>query len=162
MIASIKLFSYKLLIIQSIVFGVLIIASCNSVAQTITTQSKNCGACNRQVSNNSRPGMRCPHCGVRWGGENTSYTQSYSHSIDNFNYSAPDIFGYSSKFGITNSRANVRVGPGKDYYVQDVLDDFTNVTILERIGNWYKVTYNQYSSWGIVERTGYVHKSLIN
>ncbi|MFJ1440746.1 SH3 domain-containing protein [Capnocytophaga canimorsus] len=32
---------------------------------------KNCGSCKKQVSSNSRVGMICPHCQVRWGDERT-------------------------------------------------------------------------------------------
>ena len=47
-----------------------IASSSNSFSQTYTTESKNCGSCQKKVSNNSRVGMYCPHCGVRWGYEN--------------------------------------------------------------------------------------------
>jgi len=40
----------------------------------ITTMSKSCGACGKGVSSSSKVGDRCPHCGVVWGYEQTSYT----------------------------------------------------------------------------------------
>ena len=41
---------------------------------SITSISKSCGACGERVSNNSKVGDTCPHCGVRWGYETTSYS----------------------------------------------------------------------------------------
>lgn len=51
-------------------------------SQTYTVESKSCGSCGGQVSNNSRIGMRCPHCGVRWGYENerTTYNSAYKYN----------------------------------------------------------------------------------
>lgn len=43
--------------------------------RTVTT-SKQCGSCHKPVSKNSRIGMYCPHCGVRWGYENTTTRRS--------------------------------------------------------------------------------------
>jgi competence protein ComGC len=36
--------------------------------------SKSCGACGKKVSKSSKVGDTCPHCGVRWGYETTTYT----------------------------------------------------------------------------------------
>jgi hypothetical protein len=36
------------------------------------TESKSCGSCGKEVPITSRIGMRCPHCNVRWGYENSS------------------------------------------------------------------------------------------
>ena len=33
--------------------------------ETVTT----CSACGKPVADSSKPGQRCPHCGVVWGGE---------------------------------------------------------------------------------------------
>ncbi len=43
-----------------------------SYSQTYTTSSKSCGSCSGAVSASSKIGDICPHCGVRWGYENTS------------------------------------------------------------------------------------------
>lgn len=40
-------------------------------SQATTTESKNCGACGKAVSTSAKVGDTCPHCGVRWGEENT-------------------------------------------------------------------------------------------
>lgn len=39
-----------------------------------TVVSKRCVACGKPVSINSRIGQRCPHCGVIWGEETSTYT----------------------------------------------------------------------------------------
>ena len=55
-------------------------------AQTTTSVSKSCGKCGKSVSASSKVGDRCPHCGVRWGYENTSSSstiiQSKSTDLD--------------------------------------------------------------------------------
>ncbi|RZK05200.1 MAG: hypothetical protein EOO46_16015 [Flavobacterium sp.] len=47
-----------------------------SFAQTTTTVSKKCGKCGKSVSINSKIGDICPHCGVRWGYENSTTTST--------------------------------------------------------------------------------------
>lgn len=126
-------------------------------SQTYTTERKSCGACGKEVSIYSTVGMTCPHCGVRWGEENT--TTDYSRIYNNDYYS-----GYTSypRSGFVLTKANVRWGPGKNYEIKDVLTDFTNVTIKERVGSWYYVSYKKYSGWYEEERNGYIYKSLVN
>ncbi len=59
------------------------------------SESKHCGKCGKSVSVKSRAGMICPHCGVKWGRENTTHTQSYN--IDSYNnYDWDNNLGYSS------------------------------------------------------------------
>jgi competence protein ComGC len=41
---------------------------------TTTTMSKSCGRCGKRVSNSSKVGGRCPHCGVVWGSERVTKT----------------------------------------------------------------------------------------
>ena len=43
-------------------------------AQTTTTVTKSCGACNGPVSEYASVGQTCPHCGVTWGDETTTST----------------------------------------------------------------------------------------
>ena len=67
----------------------------------VVTESKRCGKCGQSVSNNSTVGMRCPHCGVRWGSENTTNTQSQLPTYDindmyNSNYWSSPSSGYSN------------------------------------------------------------------
>lgn len=54
-------------------FFVLAISTC--LAQN-TTISASCGKCYKKVAASSKIGDYCPHCGVRWGYENTSTTTS--------------------------------------------------------------------------------------
>ncbi len=59
----------------SILLFLLLINSLVATGQT--TVSKTCGKCHKQVSAYAQIGQKCPHCGVRWGYENTS-TSTYS------------------------------------------------------------------------------------
>lgn len=45
-------------------------------AQAQDRVTKSCGSCDRGVSSSSMVGMRCPHCGVRWGHESTRWEDS--------------------------------------------------------------------------------------
>ena len=75
--------------------------------QTYTTQSKSCGSCGKAVSNNSQVGMRCPHCGVVWGRENTktttTYRKDYSSKYDNYSSNNSYPTSYSNKYSSSNS-----------------------------------------------------------
>jgi competence protein ComGC len=48
----------------------------NVGGSSTTLISKSCGACGQQVSNSSAVGDTCPHCGVRWGYETTTYANA--------------------------------------------------------------------------------------
>lgn len=48
----------------------------NASGPSTTLVSKQCSACGNKVSNASKVGDRCPHCGVRWGYETTTYTNT--------------------------------------------------------------------------------------
>jgi uncharacterized protein YgiM (DUF1202 family) len=129
----------------------------NANAQT----SKSCGSCKAPVSANSKVGDYCPHCGVRWGYENESRTQrtipSYTPPS---NPIYPRNFG-SSKYGmISSNNANVRSGPSKNYSVEYVLYFGNTVTLIEKVGDWYYLSYFDTNSF--TTAYGYVHKSLIN
>jgi predicted RNA-binding Zn-ribbon protein involved in translation (DUF1610 family) len=126
--------------------------------QYYTTESKSCGSCGGAVSVNSRVGMTCPHCGVRWGYENekkttryNSYTPTYE-SYDNYNSS-----------GFVKSNANLRSQPSKNGAILTVIPAYTSLTILIRYGEWYYVEYSYYDSYYQYKKlNGYIHKSLIN
>lgn len=128
----------------------------DAVAQT----SKSCGSCRAPVSAHSKVGDYCSHCGVRWGYENETRTK---RSIPT--YTPPSVpisprnFG-SSKYGmVSRNNANVRSGPSKSYSVEYVLNFGNTVTILEKIGDWYYLSYFDTNSF--TTGYGYVHKSLI-
>lgn len=131
------------------------IALCQSYS-SYTTESKRCGKCQKQVSNDSRPGMTCPHCGARWSRENTHYSQETSYS-----YAAPITPSYSGI--MTSSNANLRSYPSLSASVKTVIPAFSNLKYLDMVGNWVKVKYTYYDFWyGTVYETGWVHVSLIN
>lgn len=66
----------KYLLFLVILIGAITFNANDSFAQTTTTVSKKCGKCGKSVSTNSRIGDICPHCGVRWGYENTTTTST--------------------------------------------------------------------------------------
>jgi len=150
---------------QLILIGLLIVSSMtmsDSVyGQTYTTESKSCGSCGKQVSNNSRVGMTCPHCGVRWGYENESKSTKYNYTTPSYNYN--DYNSYKST-GITSSNANLRSQPSKSASILTVVPAYTSVSILKKVGDWYYVEYSYYDSDYYYNRklNGYIHKSLIN
>lgn len=136
-------------------------------AQTYTTESKNCGSCGKTVSNNSRVGMRCPHCGVRWGYENESRTTSYEN-IKEASYTQPirpshNNIAYSSNIGMVKSNANLRKGSSTKAQVIKVLPSHSIITIINRSGDWYYVEYLDYdmNSYQSRKLQGYLHKSVV-
>ncbi|MES2518174.1 MAG: hypothetical protein V4585_08710 [Bacteroidota bacterium] len=46
----------------------------NTYSQTKSSVSANCGKCGKSVSPYAKVGDTCPHCGVRWGKENSTTT----------------------------------------------------------------------------------------
>lgn len=48
------------------------------------TMSKSCGKCGGAVSVSSTVGGTCPHCGVRWGGENTRQVDGFPGGTDTY------------------------------------------------------------------------------
>ena len=119
-------------------------------AQSFTTESKSCGSCHKPVSNDSRVGMRCPHCGVRWGYENEQRSTQY------------DTYKNYSSVGMTISKANLRSGPSKSASIIAVVPAYTSVTISSRSGDWYFVQCTIFdNNLRMSTETGYIHKSLI-
>ena len=113
-----------------------IASSSNSFSQTYTTESKNCGSCQKKVSNNSRVGMYCPHCGVRWGYENETKKTSTNYNYDN-NYNS-----YENTSGMTTISVNLRSGPSTSSEILKVLPSYTSVKIISSSGAWYYVEYS--------------------
>ena len=66
-----------------LIFGLYFITPNIGFAQTTwETVSKSCLSCKENVSINSKIGMKCPHCGVIWTDEKTTYDET----IKNYNY----------------------------------------------------------------------------
>lgn len=119
---------------------------------TTTTVSKSCGSCGGAVSSNSRIGMTCPHCGVRWGYENTT-TSTSKRKIE-----IP-----SSGIATTKKSANLRNGPSTNYNVILTMPAYSTVSIISSEGNWVKVSYDDYSGYyGSTTRIGWVSASLLD
>ena len=147
-----------------VLIGLLIVGSFTMsnlvTGQTYTTESKNCGSCNKQVSNNSKVGMTCPHCGVRWGYENESKSTKYNYKTPSYNYYDNKSYKLSE---FTSSNANLRSLPSIYGDILTVVPANTSVSILKKVGNWFYVefSYND-DNFGSKIIYGYIHKSLIN
>ena len=96
-----------------------------SLSQTYKTESKSCGSCYKAVSINSRIGDYCPHCGVRWGYENTtkSAKKTYEYSSPTYNYPTYSPYdNYSTtSIGTVFSNSNLRSFPSKNSSVVTVI-----------------------------------------
>ena len=120
-------------------------------AQTYTTKSKSCGNCGKTVSNNSRIGMRCPHCGVVWGRENER--TSYSYGSNSYEYNSS---------GTVISTANLRNAPSAKSRIIARIPAYSTVKIISRNGAWYYVSVQVYADYNYTTYDGYIHSSLIN
>jgi predicted RNA-binding Zn-ribbon protein involved in translation (DUF1610 family) len=131
-------------------------------AQSYTTESKSCGSCQKEVSINSRIGMKCPHCGVVWGQENTSRTTSTYPSSTNYNM--PKFDNYNSvSFATTNSTCNLRSYQSTNAAILAKIPAFTTLDVIEIDGSWVKVKYTYYDIYaGSQTKYGYVYKSLLS
>jgi uncharacterized protein YgiM (DUF1202 family) len=136
--------SITLFILLSFFFGGLNVAYGQS--------SKSCGSCQKPVSAYSEVGDYCPHCGVRWGYENTStrYVET------------PTYTTYQSASGVAtvSANANLRSSASKSAYVLTVVPKYSVVTLLGKYGHWYHVSYQSGTSY--YSTSGYIHDSLID
>lgn len=91
-----------------------------ALSQTYTTVSKSCGSCGGTVSSSAKIGDYCPHCGVRWGYENTTkknttvYQKSKSSTLPNYrqpNNSYPSTRANQN----TNENSTVERNPFASY-----------------------------------------------
>jgi hypothetical protein len=143
-------------IILAISLIVLNFTSLTTKAQTYTTESKSCGACGKEVSINSRPGMTCPHCGARWGRENTSYSTN--------TYTSYDYNSYNNYYNsaTTLSKCNVRSYPSTSADILGQASAYSSFDVVEVGANWVKIKYSYYDDYfGYRTATGYIHRSLV-
>jgi rRNA maturation protein Nop10 len=148
-------------IILSLLITFSLITNNKSYCQSYTTHSKSCGACGKSVSSNSTVGMRCPHCGAKWGRQNTKTSSSTRYSNTDYNYPDTD-YGYSKSSGITNSKVNLRESPSSSSSIKAIIPSYTSLSIISRIGSWYYVKYSFYNGYSFEETQGYVYKSLVD
>jgi hypothetical protein len=118
--------------------------------------SKSCGSCHNSVSVYSQVGDYCPHCGVRWGYENTTTSTSYVNDYNYYNY---DYYTGMSSTGYVNANSNLRSYASKSAYVVTVVPKYSTITILGKYGSWYHVEYQE-GYWNT--KTGYIHQSLVS
>ena len=98
-------------------------------AQTYTTVSKSCGSCHGTVSQYSRTGQTCPHCGVTWGQETTKRsTRTATRTYRNYtkNTDVDNMYQTSS----TTTNCNLRSAPNTKATILGVID--TNESIHEK------------------------------
>jgi len=128
-------------------------------SQYYTTYSKQCGSCGHEVSNDSRVGMRCPFCGVRWGYENETTKTDYSTAS---NYSSTPYYSSTPSSGYTMQEVNLRKSPSTKSSIKAVIPSATTVNIISSHGSWYYVSYSTSNGYYSEDMYGYVKKSLIN
>jgi uncharacterized protein YraI len=63
------------------------------------------------------------------------------------------LFTLASDYYVTTSDLNLRTGPGKEYSVSYTLSKGSEVEIISKESNWYKITYSG--------NTGYVHSKFL-
>ena len=105
-------------------------------SQNYSTVSKKCGSCQGSVSFSSKIGDYCPHCGVRWGYENTTKRETQSSSTVPYN----------------NSRNTYMVIQSKAYF-------HTNPSASSRKNSY--IVYGEIIT-AKVENNGYIYTSFIN
>lgn len=129
-------------------------------AQSYTTESKSCGACHKEVSISSHSGMSCPHCGARWGSENTTRTTKNTTSYDYNAYNSYNTF-YSKAEAL--SKCNVRSYPSTNAEILGTAKTFQTFDVIEVDNNWVKVKVSYYdSNYNNISSYGWIHKSLVS
>ncbi len=141
-------------LIVTIIITILNLVSFEVNAQSYTSESKRCGSCRMEVSVNSRVGMKCPHCGVIWGKENTNYSTKTNTSY-NYDYSR----NYTSATPI--STCNVRSSPSTSSEVLAQASSSNTFNVIEVAGNWVKIKFSQETYYGNETAYGWIFKSLL-
>ena len=143
-------------IFLSIAFTLLNLVTFSTKAQTYTTESKRCGSCQGQVSIYSSIGDRCPHCGVKWGYENTSYTNKKQTSYDYYSYN-----NYST--AMTNSNCNIRSYPSTGASIIGKANAYQSFEVVEVGNNWVQIKVSIYDSYlGYTTSYGWINRSLVS
>jgi predicted RNA-binding Zn-ribbon protein involved in translation (DUF1610 family) len=147
----------KLMLAFGLFFTAILFANITN-AQTYTTVSKSCGSCGGSVSEYSRTGQRCPHCGVIWGQETTKRSSrtttkiKYNNDYDNDNM-------YQSSNTITN--CNLRSAPNAKATIMGVIAKNESITITQRKGDWVKISFfgsfMEDGGYSISYHVGWVH-----
>lgn len=127
-----------------------------SHSQSYTTESKSCGSCHKEVSINSRIGMKCPHCGVTWGRENETRTTKTTNSYNDYNYNTKYYSTATPK-----SRCNVRSYPSTDAEILGKADTDNEFEIIEIKNGWVKIKFYEEGYYGKQEAYGWISRSLL-
>jgi uncharacterized protein YgiM (DUF1202 family) len=134
----------------------LYLAPKNSNAQSYTTESKSCGSCHKEVSVNSRIGMKCPHCGVIWGKENETRTTKTTNSYSDYDYSTKYYSTATPK-----SRCNVRSYPSTDAAIIGKADSDNVFDVIEVKNGWVKIKFSEEGYYGQQDAYGWISRSLL-
>jgi predicted RNA-binding Zn-ribbon protein involved in translation (DUF1610 family) len=143
----------------SFLFNPLTYNTLNAQSYT-TTESKSCGSCNKSVSVNSRVGMTCPHCGVTWGRENTTQSNTYGYG-SSYDYFSTETPGFSNQC-MSTSNVNLRSRPSTNSSILKVIPRFNHVKVLQAYPKWLYVSYTYFGRYGSRSIQGYVYRSLFN
>jgi len=126
---------------KNLLIGLLILISLNSISQTVTTVTKYCGKCGKQVSSSAKVGDKCPYCGAVWGSENktvqtTSSPYLYAKSYNQ--YSSKNDSSSKSEKWVDKSNATknetidwilskLKLYTPKNYFVPSIIDDGSTI-----------------------------------
>ncbi len=105
-----------------------------------TTVSKSCGKCLKSVSITSTTGDYCPHCGVRWGYENSTTTTSTSNSNYNYLNTAPKPSKKSAKTSTGSVKSKNNTTNNEQPFVH-FFDSYTK----PNLENWLVDKLSKYS-----------------
>ena len=123
----------------------------SSYSQSYSTVKKNCGSCQGIVSATSKIGDYCPHCGVRWGYENTTKRETQSNTTTRFNK-------LSNSYMVIQSRAYFHTKPSSAYRKNSYLV-YGEVITAKYENNGYM--YTSYVNDGGQTTKGWVSKALL-
>lgn len=120
-----------------------------SIAQSYTTSTKSCGKCGKQVSNTSKIGDRCPHCGVVWGRENTTTSSRIVNSskVNNtkINSSSQTSKNTNNKSTNTTSESNATKYE-TETWILEKLRKYTPERYYDNVSSGYRYSYYGNSS----------------
>lgn len=128
----------KLILAFGLFFTAILFANITN-AQTYTTVSKSCGSCGGSVSEYSRTGQRCPHCGVIWGQETTKRSSRTTRTYRNYKKNTDVDYMYQLSNTITN--CNLRSAPNAKANIMGVIAKNESITITQRKGDWVKISF---------------------
>jgi len=142
------------LLIVAFLFYNIILPLDRTFGQTYTTVSKNCGKCGKAVSSSSKIGDTCPHCGVRWGYENTSTSTSTSYKKSTLTDYTPSTGSNKTSTQKTSSSGAPKVVKEKNPF-STYSKSQTENWIINKLNSYSKNFTNYSNVLGISSSTSY-------